>query len=662
MHPNFCGAPLPFFPVMSLSFLEAVAVAMTVAYACVGAIVALSRPRNAVGWLLLTIGGVTGLTLALDIAAQLHVPGGNALAWIQQWSFYLVYPAAFSVLLLLFPTGRLPTTKWTWLAVAIPAAQLPRLGVAALQGGPIAGHMSGTQLTMASPVGLIPDSFLASSAGQAFEAVSWLLPAVGIVAAGFSPSMRWRSEDEQVRRQVGWLALVAILAALSFLLHFAIDAWRASAFPDIGGIALAGLLSIGIPVAIGIALFRHGLYDVDRLLNRTIVYGALVAVLAGSYVGVVALLDIFLQRRLEAVSAVVATALVAVSFAPVRERIQSAVDRLLFGARPDSYEVLAQVAVEVARGESERPLLSAVAASIARTLAIPYVSIKTTGAADGAAVNQSIGTRPANLVTIPLHYSGREVGAMALGPLDALRLRRLQRRLLTDIASQAAVAAHTVNLAAELQASRSKIVAAREEERRRLRRDLHDSLGPAMAALTLKAGAARMAIESNPLRAEALMQEVERGSQATTGEIRRIAHSLRPPALDELGLLGAIRQVAETSVDASVKTVVQLPDELPSLPAEIEASVLRIAQEALSNVHKHSGARTCWVELSVGSDLQLAVRDDGIGLRGRRRPGVGLASMSERAAELGGTTDVRTGNDGGTEVRVRIPLAGGERG
>ncbi len=659
MSPNATAALLPFFAVNHLSFLAAVAIVMTVAYACVGAFVALRRPRNAIGWILLAIGGVTGLTLAFDVAAQLHLPGWNALAWIQRWSFYLVYPAAFSMLMLLFPTGRPPTKRWTWLAIAIPAAQLPRLGIAALGGDPIAGHMSGAPLSAASPIALMSASFLASNLGQAVEAVSWLLPAAAIAAAGVSLSLRWRSGDELVRRQVGWLALVAILAAFSFLLHFAIDEWLPSAFPDVGGIALAGLLSIGVPAALGIALFRHGLYDVDRLLNRTIVYGVLVAVLAGSYLGVVALLDIFLQRRLEVVSALVATALVAISFAPFRERIQSAVDRLLFGARPDPYQVLAQVALEVAHGESERPLLAAVAASIARTLAVPYVSIDTGTAAGDAAVSQSVGTKTANVVTIPLHYRGREVGAMALGPLDALRFGRLQRRLLADIAGQAAVAAHTVNMATELQASRSKIVAAREAERRRLRRDLHDSLGPALAALTLKAGAARMAIESNPRRAEALMQEVERESQATTGEIRRIAHSLRPPALDELGLLGAIRQAAETSVDARVRTVVRLPDELPLLPAEIEASVLRIAQEALSNVRKHARARTCWVEVSVGSDLQLSVRDDGIGLRGRRRPGVGLASMSERAAELGGTSEVRAGRDGGTEVRVRIPLGGG---
>lgn len=641
-----------------LSFLAAVAIAMTVAYACVGAFIALRRPRNAVGWILLAIGGVTGLTLTLDVLAQLHAPGWNALAWIQQWSFYLVYPAAFSMLLLLFPTGRPPTRTWTWLAIAIPAAQLPRLGIAALGGGPIAGHMSGAPLSAASPIAVIPASFLDSDLGQVLEAASWLLPIVAIAAAGVSLSLRWRSDDSLVRRQVGWLALVAVFAALSFVLHFVTDAWLGSTLPDFGGVALAGLLSIGMPAAIGIALLRHGLYDVNRILNRTIVYGVLVAVLAASYLGVVALLDLLLQRRLEAVSVVVATALVAISFAPARERIQSAVDRFLFGVRPDPYEVLAQVALEVAHGESERPLLSAVASSIARALAVPYVWINSNSGAEDA-TGRPLGA----VVTIPLHYGGREVGAMALGPPDALRLRRLPRRLLADIARQAAVAAHTVSVAAELQASRSRIVAAREEERRRLRRDLHDSLGPALAALTLKAGAARMAVESDdPLRAEALLQEVERESQATTGEIRRIAHSLRPPALDDLGLLGAIRQAAETSVDASVKTVVQLPDEMPSLPAGVEASVLRIAQEALSNVQKHARASTCWVELSVGNDLQLAVRDDGVGLRGRRRPGVGLASMSERAAELGGTTEVRAARNGGTEVFVRIPLAGGSRG
>lgn len=640
-----------------LSFFQVAALAITVAYVSVGSVVALRRPRNAIGWLLLAIGCVTGLTLVLETVALLHLPGWPAAAWVQQWSFYLVYPAAFAMLLVLFPDGRPSSTRWTWLGVAIPAAQLPRLGLASLAGGPITGHMSGTALIATNPLAVLPDAFLYSPGGQALVAASWLFPAAGLAAAGVSLSMRWHQANELARRQISWLAVVAIVAAIGFLLHFVTDAWLGTAFPDLGGVAAACLLSVGFPAAIGIAVLRHRLYDVDVLLNRTIVYGALVVVLAGVYVGIVALLNVFLQGRLEAASTVFATALIAILFAPVRERVQSFADTRLFGPRRNAYEALAQVALEVAHDDGERPLLAAVAASIARTLAVPYVLIQTNASSDGSVSSGSFGTRTNDVVTTRLRYRGSEVGSMAVGPVADWAYHRRQARLLADIAGQAAVAAHTVKLAEELQASKSRIVAAREEERRRLRRDLHDSLGPSLAALTLKAGAARMVIESDPRRADVLMQEVERGTQATTGEIRRIAHSLRPPALDELGLAGAIRRAAETSIGAGVEAVLRVPNELPPLPAEIEASVLRIAQEALSNVQKHAHARTCWIELSVGSDLRLAVRDDGIGLGGGRQAGIGLASMSERAAELGGSADIRTGIDGGTEVWVRIPLA-----
>jgi signal transduction histidine kinase len=211
--------------------------------------------------------------------------------------------------------------------------------------------------------------------------------------------------------------------------------------------------------------------------------------------------------------------------------------------------------------------------------------------------------------------------------------------------------------AAELQRARERLVAAREEERRRLRRDLHDGLGPALAGAALKVEAAENLLESDPAAAATLLGDARTEIQAAVADVRRLVYALRPPALDELGLVGALREQAERiGVGERVHVEVDAPDRVDGLPAAVEVAAYRIALEAMTNVERHADARSCVVRISTNGDLELEIADDGHGLASDFRAGVGIASMRERAAELGGTCAVEQVDGRGTRVRARLPL------
>ncbi|MDQ5852123.1 MAG: GAF domain-containing sensor histidine kinase, partial [Chloroflexota bacterium] len=278
-----------------------------------------------------------------------------------------------------------------------------------------------------------------------------------------------------------------------------------------------------------------------------------------------------------------------------------------------------------------------------------------------------------NPLRLPLVYQGEEVGHLLLGPRAGETFAPADRRLLTDLARQAGVAAHAVRLTAELQCSnenlkmaRERLITAREEERRRLRRDLHDGLGPALAAESLKVGAIRKLLVRDQAAADSLLVELANDIEVTIAEIRRLVYDLRPPALDDLGLVTALREHAaqyqghatadECRGDGGIQVEVEAPEHLPPLPAAVEVAAYRTVQEALTNVARHACARRCTVRLSLEQGaVCLEVTDDGRGLPVDRKSGVGLLSMRERAEELGGTFTAEVLPTGGTRSLARFP-------
>jgi signal transduction histidine kinase len=298
--------------------------------------------------------------------------------------------------------------------------------------------------------------------------------------------------------------------------------------------------------------------------------------------------------------------------------------------------------------------------TIADALRLPYVAVEPAEPVAGlAAVHGSPAAGVA--LRLPLVHGGEVVGTLILGArAHGEALGEADRRLLEDFVRQAAAAVSGVALAGEVQRSRERLVSAREEERRRLSGDLHDGLGPTLAGAILTIEAARGLVGRDPKVVDELLDRAAASIETTVADVRRLVYGLRPPALDQLGLIGAIREQAATlSAGGESRLVcnVVAPDPMPPLPAAVEVAVFRIAQEALTNLARHAQARTARVLITIDEVLHLEIRDDGVGLPAERHAGVGLTSMRERAAELGGDFAIDSAPRRGTTVSVRLPLS-----
>jgi len=369
--------------------------------------------------------------------------------------------------------------------------------------------------------------------------------------------------------------------------------------------------------------------------------------------------------------ALLATGLIAVLFQPLRNRLQRAINRLMYGERDDPYRVLTRMGSRLEATLAPEAVLPTIVETVALALKLPYAAIALKEE-DTFTPATSFGTsrEGEGLVRLPLVAQHELVGELVLAPrAPGEAFTPADQRLLEDLTRQIGVAVYAVRLTADLkrltvdlQRSRERLVTAREEERRRLRRDLHDGLGPQLASLTLKLETARNRLAHDPL-AQTLLSDLTTRTQATVADIRRLVYALRPPVLDELGLVSALGELTLQHSD-QVAMRLDAPAGLPELPAAVEVAVYRIAQEALTNVVRHAAARHCDLQLTLDEPeglLSLSIQDDGSGLPPSRGVGVGLVSMRERAEELGGTWSIEPVESGGTHVLARLPYARTER-
>ncbi len=489
-------------------------------------------------------------------------------------------------------------------------------------------------------------------------AFTTLLVATTLVLGGVLGILAYRRDRDPVSRsRLRWVAIGSVAACV-----LGLAGWH---LPELilghqllpsGAIGLSGLPFV---VGIAVALRRHQLFDIERLANRSMVYVALIATLVAGYAGLVAVLVSGLQLS-GTVAAAIAAAAAALALAPLRNAAQRTVNRLMYGNRDDPAGVLADLGERMQAVMLPDNVLPVVAQTVASSLRLPYVAIDLADATGMFRVAAEHGTPIGAVHTEMLSHHGAAVGRLRVSergrddPLDAADLE-----LVRSLAREVGPAVQAVRLHTDLLRSRAEVVALREDERRRLRRDLHDGLGPALAAIGLKAGlAARQLPTESPARD--LLGEIDTEVKASLGDIRRLVEALRPPALDELGLLEAVRSRA-AALAGDVTIVVTGNDPIGPLPAAVETAAYRIVVEAITNAVRHSGGTRCLVSIAVGEDaLQLSVRDDGSGLDPDRAPGVGLRSMQERAAEVGGTLSVRSAADG-TVVMARLPLGMGGR-
>lgn len=550
-------------------------------------------------------------------------------------AFEFVGFGSLLLFLFLFPQGRF-VPRWTaWLALLAIAWQVPETffrtsGVSTQSWPPLLAFLP-TVLTLGSVVAV-----------QVYRHL--------------------RVSDAVERQQAKWVVFGLIVTVLGFLAIGLMIAVTGPSPPNVFVFLAAAtsfyVVLLPLPISIAVAVLRHRLWGVDVILNRTLVYGALTALVIGIFVLIVGGLGQLFNSRANPVLSLLATALLAVLFQPMRVRLQKAANRLVYGQRDEPYAALSRLGQRLEATLAQDAVLSTIVSTVAATLKLPYaaIALERNGGYHTAA---AWGVADGDHVDLPLTYRGETIGRLLVShrPGEA-GFSAADNRLLEDLARQAGVAAYAVRLTAEIQHARERLVTAREEERRRLRRDLHDGLGPTMASLTLMAEAAGNLLSRDPLAAAELLQELKDEAKAATAEIRRVVYELRPPALDELGLVAAIREQADQYRRAGLLVSIFAPESLPPLAAAVEVAAYRIVQESMTNVVRHAGARTCIVRLEVDNGLQVEITDDGRGLNGGM-PGVGLASMRERAAELGGSCVVEAASGGGTLVRARLPMRDG---
>ncbi|MHB8625134.1 MAG: sensor histidine kinase [Aggregatilineales bacterium] len=428
-----------------------------------------------------------------------------------------------------------------------------------------------------------------------------------------------------------------------------------------------------IPISMGIAILRFRLWEIDFIINRTLVWGVLSVCVVAIYILVVgALAALFQTSGILAIS-LVGTGLIAILIQPLHHRLQRGVNHLLYGERDDPYTVLARLGQRLEVAIAPGAMLLTIVSTVKEALKLPYVAIALYQD-EGLTVAETAGTPVPDAIAVPFSYQSRPVGQLLLGPRAPNEtFSQADRRLLDNLAHQAGVAIHAARLTADLQGmtidlqrSRERLVIAREEERRRLRRDLHDDLAPTLAALALRASTIADLIPTDPTGASALAAELYTAIRAAVGDIRRLVYDLRPPTLDELGLVAAIRERAAQysngrplgSLSESPRLQVTLiaPDRLPPLPAAVEVAAYRIIQEGLTNVVRHAQASSCIIRLALADGLTIEIVDDGIGLPIEHPIGVGLHSMRERAAELGGTCVIEHRATVGTRVYAQLPV------
>lgn len=590
---------------------------------------------------LLTFGTAT-FTFTLAALAARHP------AWEIPVSFlHFLGAASFGLFLYLFPDGRF-VPRWTrWVALVWIAWQL-------------AEHF-------------FPNWSSHPNTWQiGVETVVWL-GALG--SAIYSQIYRYRRASSSVQRQqIKWVVFGISAALAVFLgLQLALGVSGADAPTSAGALVmymiwytlLSYLAVLLIPVSIGIAVLRHHLFDIDVIINRTLVYGALTASVVGIYVVVVGGLGTLLQARGNFLVSMLAAGLVAVLFAPLRTRLQRSVNHLLYGERDEPYTVLSRLGQRLESTLVPDAVLPTVVRTVAEALNLPYAAVELER--DGAyEIAATAGNSAGDPVRLPLVYGGETIGRLVLETRAGDEsFSTSDRRLLEDLAHQISVAAHAVRitdeavrLSADLQRSRERLVKTREEERRRLSRDLHDGLGPTLGSLPMKLDVAGDLLERDPTAARNLLHGLKWQAQSAVADIRRLVYELRPPALDELGLVGAIRESAAQYAQNGLRVSVSVKEELSSLPAAVEVAAYRIVQEALTNVAHHAAAGVCSVTLKLDEEsgtLDLEIKDDGRGLSHGRGKGVGLYSMRERAEELGGSCIVESPPGAGARVRATLP-------
>lgn len=597
-----------------------------------GTVIAWFVHRNPVGWLLLGSGLAHLATAALfPVAATIVTssPGSAAGAWIatvasQIWGFGI--PGLFLVALLLFPDGRLPVRHGGVLIVIAAIAAIGQCATGVLDpGSMLPGYVVRSPLAL--PTGAPDAVFTALDVAGAVSSLGVLGTLV----------LRWVRGDDLVRRQLLWIVLAVLAIFVLNLQRF---------LSGDGPIPLL-LTFVLVPVAIAIAIVRHGLLDIRLVLSRTVVSAVLVAAIVAVYAGLVAAATLLLPPAGDRGAAVVAAIVVAFAANPLRLLLQRTIGRALYGERHDPARVASRLGGELA-GATDT--LDGVLALARRELRLPRLAV-----VDGDRTIALSGTAVTASARLPLPGPTPAVLEVGLRPGERV-LHDADRRALGLIAAPIAVALRAISLNAALGAARAAVVDEREVERQRLQRELHDGVGPRLTGVAFQLDAAGNLVHSDAAAAADLLAAARTELRSAIRTVRDVVHDLRPIELETTGLEEAVRSRAAALVGGTATELrVEMDARLPERSAAVDAALYRVVVEAVTNAVRHAAPSRCTVRLrSTRHGLEASVVNDGSS-EADWRPGVGMASMRFRVEEVGGTLEAGPAPDGWAVVAV-VPV------
>ena len=631
----------------------------TLAFGVVGATIA-ARTNNGVGWALLAVIGVLGVGLFAEAYATYSIvqsdqplPLATFGAWLGTMAFFLSL-ALIVAIPLLYPTGA-PRWRWVWW-LYVAATTVLVVGFAILPGelGILAADVEGPQ-----------NPFAIGSIEGVVGGVVAVAGMTVLICAGLSVAsliVRYRAADGDERQQVKWLAYVGVAAVIAFFVNVAIDSlMKGDPKPGLETLLSNGAFDVflwivlfGIPAACGVAILKYHLYDLDVVVRKTVVFTLVAATLTILYLAVLALATLGNVSRV-----LVGLVLLAVTFQPVRRAARALADRLVYGRRASAYEVLTEFSGRVGETYATDDVLPRMAqilgkgagASSARVLLrvgrdLRAVAVWPDGATPGPGEH-----------SVPVVHQGEELGALAVtmppnDPLDPSR-----ERLLSDLAAQAGLLLRNVRLIEELRASRQRLVAAQDEERRKIERNLHDGVQQQLVALNVQLGLLGRVAGTDPSRAAEMAASLQDRAGEALEDLRDLARGIYPPLLADKGLAAALEAQARK---AAVPTTVAA-DGIGRYRQDVESAIYFCCLEGLNNVAKYANATTATIGLAqADGHLRFEIRDDGEGFDTvATAHGTGLQGMADRLDAIGGALTVTSAPGNGTSVVGTVPAGSG---
>ena len=650
----------------------------------IGYVLAVRQPENWIGWVMLGMGVVMGLPFASYGTYAIHGgPGGRELGLLfdaidqPMWIPVVAIPATF--LLLLFPNGHLPSPRWKWFARILGGGLVLiflviLVGPGPIEGGPLPGHQN--------PLGL---ESLRPYLGIAFASI--LIIPIGALGSLVSLVQRFRRSRGIERLQLRWLVTAATIVAATYAagVLFSIGGeWTGASSTNPGWLNVLQTVSVLsfalIPIAIGVSILRYHLFDIDVVINRAVLFGALAVFITVVYVAIVAGVGAVVGGQASPLLSAAAAAVVALAFQPARRRAQRFADRLVYGKRATPYEVLSEFSDRLGNTYANEELLPRMARALgegtgaARADVWMRVGDELRPEAVWPDDAETLSSRPAppegeeGVVTAssmfePVRHHGESLGALSIEKRPGESLTTTEQKLVRDLAAQAGLVLRNVGLTddlrvtiEQLRASRQRLVSAQDEERRKLERNLHDGAQQQLVALAVKLRLLEQIVERDPAQARSVAAQLQGDTTAALEELRDLARGIYPPLLADKGLVAALESQARKSV---VPVTVE-GDGVGRYAREAEAAVYFSCLEALQNVAKYASASRATITLSDGNGrLRFEVSDDGVGFDAASRSnGSGLQGIADRLAALDGEIEIRSAPGAGTTVAGVLPVSG----